>query len=108
MGSTDARHSPLALDATTFRALGHRLVDQLVELLASVPNGPVTHDESPSAVRDALDLNGPLPEHGTDPGVLIERTARLLSEHSLFNAHPRFWGYITAAPAPIGILGDFL
>src|SRR5262249_11473466 len=28
--------------------------------------------------------------------------------HSLFNAHPRFFGYITAPPAPIGILGDFL
>jgi glutamate/tyrosine decarboxylase-like PLP-dependent enzyme len=26
----------------------------------------------------------------------------------LFNAHPRFFGYITAAPAPIGVLGDFL
>ena len=30
------------------------------------------------------------------------------STHSLFNAHPRFFGYITASPAPIGILGDFL
>ena len=43
-----------------------------------------------------------------DPGPLLERTARLLFEHSLFNAHPRFFGYITAAPAPIGVLGDFL
>jgi glutamate/tyrosine decarboxylase-like PLP-dependent enzyme len=32
----------------------------------------------------------------------------LLFEHSLFNAHPRFFGYITSPPAPIGILGDFL
>src|SRR5262249_25623340 len=31
-----------------------------------------------------------------------------LFAHSLFNGHPRFFGYITAAPAPIGILGDFL
>ena len=40
--------------------------------------------------------------------MLLERTAQLLFEHSLFNAHPRFFGYITAAPAPIGVLGDFL
>src|SRR5262249_22054213 len=59
-------------------------------------------------VRDALDLNGPLPESGTDPEVLLERAATLLFRHSLFNAHPRFFGYITAPPAPIGILGDFL
>ena len=29
-------------------------------------------------------------------------------EHSLFNGHPRFFGYITASPAPIGILGELL
>ena len=43
-----------------------------------------------------------------DPGPLLERTAQLLFDHSLFNGHPRFFGYITAPPAPIGILGDFL
>jgi len=96
------------MDAATFRTLGHGLVEQLAELLESVPHRPVTRDESPSAIRDALDLNGELPEHGTDPGPLLEKTARLLFDHSLFNAHPRFFGYITASPAPIGILGDFL
>ena len=37
-----------------------------------------------------------------------ERRARLLVDQSLFNAHPRVFGYITASPPPIGILGDFL
>ena len=108
MPPESVRHSPLAMDADAFRALGHRLVDQVAELLESMPQGPVARDESPSAVRDALDLNGALPESGTDPGPLLERTARLLFEHSLFNGHPRFFGYITAPPAPIGMLGDFL
>ena len=102
------RQAPLAMDAATFRALGHRLVDQLAESLDALPRGPVTRGESPSAVREALDLSTPLPEAGTDPGPLLERTAELLFDHSLFNAHPRFFGYITAAPAPIGVLGDFL
>jgi aromatic-L-amino-acid/L-tryptophan decarboxylase len=102
------RHSALAMDAPTFRALGHRLVDQLADFLESLPRGPVTHNESPSAVRDALDLTGPLPELGMDAAPLLERTAQLLFDHSLFNGHPRFFGYITAPPAPIGILGDFL
>jgi glutamate/tyrosine decarboxylase-like PLP-dependent enzyme len=102
------RQSPLAMDAATFRAVGHRLVDQLAELLESVPRRPVTHDESPSAVRDALDLKGPLPERGTEAGPLLETVAQLLFDHSLFNGHPRFFGYVTAPPAPIGILGDFL
>jgi aromatic-L-amino-acid/L-tryptophan decarboxylase len=102
------RQSPVSMDAATFRMLGHRLVEQLAEFLDSLPHRPVTHDESPSAVRKALDLDGVLPEHGTAPGPLLEKTAALLFEHSLFNAHPRFFGYITAPPAPIGILGDFL
>jgi aromatic-L-amino-acid decarboxylase len=102
------RHAPLAMDSATFRDLGYRLVDQVAGFLESLPLSPVTRDESPSAVRAALDLTGPLPELGTDPGPLLEETAQLLFAHSLFNGHPRFFGYITAAPAPIGILGDFL
>src|SRR4051794_38011430 len=106
--SSSRRAAPLAMDADTFRSLGHALVDQIAELLASVPGRPVTRDESPSAVRDALDLNGRLPESGTDAAALLAEVAPRLFDHSLFNAHPRFFGYITAPPAPIGILGDFL
>src|SRR5262249_9938264 len=83
-------------------------VDQVAEFLESMPLGPVNHDESPSSVREALDLNCPLPESGMDPASLLEQTAELVFDHSLCNGHPRFFGYITAPPAPIGILGDFL
>src|SRR5258707_7980418 len=108
MGGDSIRSSALAMDAATFRKLGHRLVDQVAGFLESLPLGPVTRDESPSVVRDALDLTGPLRELGTDPAALLEQTAQFLFAHSLFNGHPRFFGYITAPPAPIGILGDFL
>ena len=102
------RQSPLAMDSTTFRALGHRLVEQLADFLESVPGRRVNTDESPSAVREALDLTGALPEQGSDPGPLLEQTAQLLFDHSLLNGHPRFFGYITASPAPIGMLAEFL
>jgi aromatic-L-amino-acid decarboxylase len=105
---TMQRYAPLAMDAATFRGLGHQLVDQVATLLEAMPGGPVTRDASPSAVREALALNGPLPEAGSDPGPLLAQTASLLFQHSLFNGHPRFFGYVTAAPAPIGMLADFL
>jgi aromatic-L-amino-acid decarboxylase len=108
MTNDTTRDAALAMDAATFRQVGHRLVDQLADSLASVPRGPVTRGEAPSVVRAALGLTGPLPESGMEPGPLLEQTTRLLFEHSLFNAHPRFFGYITSSPAPIGILGDFL
>ena len=72
MDGDSGRHAPIAMDAATFRKLGHRLVDQLAEFLESLPLGPVTRDEAPSVVRHALDLTCPLPEKGTDPGPLLE------------------------------------
>jgi aromatic-L-amino-acid/L-tryptophan decarboxylase len=39
---------------------------------------------------------------------LLNHAADLLMEHSLFNGHPRFWGYVTSSAAPIGALGDLL
>jgi glutamate/tyrosine decarboxylase-like PLP-dependent enzyme len=106
--SPATRDVPLAMDAATFKSIGHALVDQLADLIASVPSRPVTRGESPSDVRRALDLDGRLPEHGTAAGPLLEQTARLLFDHSLFNGHPRFMGYITSSPAPIGMLADLL
>ncbi|HEU4691655.1 MAG TPA: pyridoxal-dependent decarboxylase, partial [Vicinamibacterales bacterium] len=103
-----ARRAPLAMDAEQFRALGHSLVDQIASLLESMPRGPVTRDESPADVRAALALNGGLPAEGTDAEALLISTARQLFAHSLFNGHPRFFGYVTSSPAPIGMLGDLL
>ena len=98
---TTVRHAPLAMDAETFRRLGHQLVDQVATRLSAIPQGPVTRVEPPSAVREALDLLAPLPEAGTEPGRLLEEATRGLFEHSLFNGHPRFFGYITSSPALI-------
>ena len=91
-----------------FRAAGHRLVDQIAALLESIPERPVTRDNSPSAIRQALDLDAGLPENSEEPAALLESAVQLLADHSLFNGHPRFFGYITAPPAPIGVLADFL
>lgn len=102
------RHAPLALDPDQFRAIGHRLVDDLARRLAAIPHGPVTRDERPSAVRAALRADAPLPEQGRDAGDILTDATEALFAHSLFNAHPRFWGYITSSPAPIGMLGDLL
>ena len=101
------REAPLAMGSDSFRKLGHQLVDKIAEFLTDLPQRPVTTAESPQAIRKLL---GPdcLPECGAPASGLLAETADLLFDHSLFNGHPRFWGYITAAPAPIGMLADFL
>jgi aromatic-L-amino-acid/L-tryptophan decarboxylase len=103
-----ARVSPLEIDPEQFRLLGHELIDRIAGLLESLPARPVTRGESPLDIRKALDADRGLPDHGMDPSQLLRRAADLLFEHSLFNGHPRFWGYITSSAAPIGALGELL
>jgi aromatic-L-amino-acid decarboxylase len=102
------RKTPLEMTSADFREAGHQLVDRLADLIASIPDRPVAVGEGPAAIRQALSLEGALPEEGTDAGSLLRSTAERLFGHSVFNAHPRFLGYITAPPAPVGVLGDFL
>lgn len=104
---TRGRAAPLAMTAEDFRRAGHALVDRIADRLAAIPRQPVTRDYAPGKVRAALGLGGPLPEHGSEPSELLA-AADAMFDHSLFNAHPRFFGYITAPPAPIGVLGDLL
>jgi aromatic-L-amino-acid decarboxylase len=100
------RTAPLEMTPQAFRDAGHRLVDEIASFLESLPGRPVTGDETPTALR-AL-LPSALPEEGADPGRLLAEAVPLLVDHSLFNGHPRFFGYITASAAPVGALADLL
>ncbi|MEJ2216485.1 MAG: aspartate aminotransferase family protein [Gemmatimonadota bacterium] len=99
---------PVAMDSDTFRRAGHALVDRIAQLIQGLPDRPVTPGESPEQVRQMLGAADPLPAEGADPEALLEEAADLLIEHSLYNGHPRFFGYITASPTPIGMLSDLL
>lgn len=102
------RRAPLEIQASEFREIGHRLVDHIAERLAGLPDRLVTPDESPAEVRRALGADEALPSAGDDASRLVSEATELLFDHSLFNGHPRFFGYITSSPAPIGMFGDFL
>lgn len=91
-----------------FRKLGYDLVDRIAGFITSLRTRPVTPGESPQEVRAALGAAGALPETGRRADDVLKEAADLLFEHSLFNGHPRFYGYITSSPAPIGMLADFL
>lgn len=101
------RTSPLEISPKEFRALGHQLVDQIADFLNDLPHKAITPGEKPSTIRNILGDKS-LPDDGSDPGQLIDESGQLLFNHSLFNGHPRFLGYITSSPSPIGILGDLL
>ncbi|HET7621585.1 MAG TPA: aspartate aminotransferase family protein [Gemmatimonadaceae bacterium] len=107
-GADSQREAPLRMDTEAFRRAGHALVDSIATFLDSVPERPVTRGESPEEIRSALDAKRTLPDKGDDAAALLRDASRLLYEHSLLNGHPRFFGYITSSPAPIGMLADLL
>ncbi len=100
--------TPIALPPDRFRELGHALIDRIADFLATLPERPITPPAGIEEVRVRLGASAPLPESGSDAAELLAEAATFLFENSTFNAHPRFFGYITAGPAPIGILGDLL
>ena len=101
------RIAPLEMSPGEFRKAGYRVIDEIAEFICSLPERPVTPHEAPAVVREALGTGG-LPSEGMDSRPLLEDTAHLLFDHSLFNGHPRFMGMITSSAAPIGALGDLL
>ena len=101
------RKKPAELNPEEFRALGHELVDRIAELLAEIGDRKVAPDTTPAQIRALIGGDG-VPEHGVDPHTILRGAADLLFDHSTFNGHPRFFGYITSSASPIGALADLL
>jgi aromatic-L-amino-acid decarboxylase len=104
---TNQRSTPLEIPPEDFRRIGHALIDTLAGFFDSIPARPVTPGEGPAELQAALGGAG-LPENGAAADGLLQRATELLLRHSLFNGHPKFLGYVTASPAPIGALADLL
>jgi len=102
------RKAPIDLTADQFREMGHSLVDRIAELLETLPQRKVGPGDQPDEIRHLIDSAAPIPENGSDPAKVLDEAFALLTEHSVYNGHPRFWGYITSSPAPLGMLGDLL
>jgi aromatic-L-amino-acid/L-tryptophan decarboxylase len=104
----EQRTAPFDMSPEEFRVLGHELIDKIAEFLSTIRERPVTPAESIAAVREVMQAQRPLPAGGTDSRTVVGRSADLLFNHSLFNGHPRFLGYITSSAAPLGALADLL
>ncbi len=101
------RNAPINIKSDEFRELGYELVDSIADFLDTISANPVTTGKSPSEIREIIGEDD-LPEEGETPSAIIHKAQNLLIDDSLFNGHPKFLGYITSSPAPLGMLGDFL
>jgi aromatic-L-amino-acid decarboxylase len=102
-----SRISPVELTKEEFREIGHKLVDDIADMIESIGERPVTPGESPEKLKEIIG-NSSLPEKGTSPSEIFSKATNMLFDHSLFNGHPRFLGYITSSPAPVCALADML
>lgn len=98
---------PLDMDADEFREVGHQLVDKIADFLGGINDRDVHSPEAAKVARDALGVMT-LPSTGSPTEDIIGEVSDLLLEQSLFNGHPRFWGYVNGSASPLGALGDLL
>jgi len=101
------RETPIEISTEDFKRIGYQLIDSVSNFIDTINQRPVTKGESPKQLQKIIGTAS-LPEHGTSVEGLLSKTSELLFDHSLLNGHPKFLGYITSAPAPIGALADLL
>ena len=104
---TKHRATPIEISKEEFKKIGYQLIDLVANFMDTIDERPVTTGETPGQIQAILG-NGSLPEIGTPASELFSKTTELLLNHSLLNGHPKFLGYITSSPAPIGALADLL
>jgi len=101
------RIAPIEISKEEFKKIGYQLIDTIADFNDTFSERNVTSGESPEELQKLLE-NSPLPENGTSSEEILSRATQLLFNHSLFNGHPKFLGYITSSAAPIGALADLL
>jgi aromatic-L-amino-acid/L-tryptophan decarboxylase len=104
---TKNRETPIEISKMEFKKIGYQLIDTISDFIDTIEDKPVTAGESSKQLQKILG-NDPLPEKGRPAEELLTKTSELLLNHSLLNGHPKFLGYITSSPAPIGALADLL
>ncbi len=101
------RETPIAISSQKFKEIGYQLIDDISEFIENIDKKPVTKGETSTQLQQVIGQDS-FPQEGESAESLIKKTTNLLFEHSLFNGHPKFFGYITSSPAPIGALADLL
>ena len=102
------REAPINVSPEQFRSTGHALVDRVADLLAGMRERKVTAGLPASEIRTLINASAGVPLEGCDLDAVVSEAADLLTQYSLYNGHPKFLGYITSSPAPVGMLADFL
>jgi glutamate/tyrosine decarboxylase-like PLP-dependent enzyme len=90
---------------TAFRALGHRMMDDMIDHLAGIASQPVWQ-KMPEEVR--AHFRASLPTGGAELTALYEDFSANIQPYVTGNTHPRFMGWVHGGGNPVSMLAEFL
>ena len=92
-------------DWGAMRALGHRMVDDMVDYLMTLRDrAPWQH--APDQVK--AHFAGSIPQHPQPPEEVYEEFLTYVLPYPIGNIHPRFWGWIFGTGTVIGAFAELL
>jgi aromatic-L-amino-acid/L-tryptophan decarboxylase len=97
--------SPFSMDGTTFRMLGHRLVDTLSAYLDKLPQEPVYRPFPEEARQELEEMD--IPAEGIAPEEVIEEFIRLVLPYGRGQNHPCFAAFVDPAASKLSMLAAF-
>jgi len=109
--SSDSNEVELTLDPANarewqeLRALGHRMLDDMIDYLRTVRDRPAWRPV-PADVRARL--AEPVPHAPTPADAVYEQFTRDVLPYPTGNVHPRFWGWVIGTGTPLAMLADML
>jgi glutamate/tyrosine decarboxylase-like PLP-dependent enzyme len=92
-------------DWSGLRALGHRMMDDMIDHLAGISSQPVWR-KMPDDIRTGF--AAPLPATGEPPEALYERFTATIRPYVTGNTHPRFMGWVHGGGNPVSMLAELL
>ena len=92
-------------DWSELRQLGHRMVDDMIDHLATIAQRPVWQP-IPSEVRQRFRTSPPVDGEGAEKA--YEDFRRYVLPYAEGNLHPRFWAWVIGAGSGLGMLADML
>ena len=92
-------------DSATRRQLGNRLIAQIDDFFASLPDRAV---QVPADQRTYVPLHTPLPEEDEDPGKVLDEVCREMIDKGFHVPAANYFGLMNPTPTYMGVLAETL
>ena len=92
-------------DWESMRALGHRMLDDMLDYMQTVRERPVWQ-HAPDQVKANFDK--PVPLEPQPPEDVYQEFLEYILPYPIGNIHPRFWGWVFGTGTVMGALSDLL